>query len=99
MKKLQEETEMKAILILDNMPHNMCRQCELFQSITIFHGVTYWCGGKSLIIDNPNVIQDFCPLKPMPQKKTIDITKWNDYGSGWDIGYNACLDEILGEEE
>ena len=51
----------KAILIVD-MPHNMCRQCMLFQSITIFHGVTYWCGGKSLIIDNPNKIQDFCPL-------------------------------------
>lgn len=38
-------------------------------------------------------------LIDIPQKKTIDIAKWNDYGSGWDIGYNACVDEILGGEE
>lgn len=87
---------MKAILTLD-MPYSMCRQCRLFQSITIFHSVTYWCGGKILIIDNPNEIQDFCPLKPLPEKKDTFC------GSSYDIienrGYNICIDEILGEED
>ena len=86
----------KAILILD-MPYSMCRQCMLFQSITIFHSVTYWCGGKSLIIDNPNEIQDFCPLKPMPQRKSESAKRYDEeiYNSGW----NECIDEILGGDE
>jgi len=34
-----------------------------------------------------------CPLKPLPQK--IEGYIDYEYGDGW----NACIDEILGEEE
>lgn len=46
----------------------------------------------------------WCPLKPLPQK--LDANDWNRMFSGeYEIreakgyGYNACIDEILGETE
>ena len=38
----------------------------------------------------------WCPLKPMPKKKTPNGSDiFNDYVRGW----NECVDEILGETE
>ena len=38
---------------------------------------------------------DWCPLKPMPEKKQNTL-----YSIGaWNSGYNACIDEILGDKE
>lgn len=40
---------------------------------------------------------DWCPLKPIPEKKkggTKDILE-----IFCNIGYNACIDEILGDKE
>ena len=37
---------------------------------------------------------DWCPLRPMPHKLRAD---W--YSEGYREGFNACLDEILGETE
>lgn len=36
-------------------------------------------------------------LKPMPQKENEFDKCLNDYDRGWRIGYNHCIDEILGE--
>ena len=36
----------------------------------------------------------WCPLKPLPHKLQAD---W--YTDGYKEGFNACLDEILGETE
>lgn len=49
--------------------------------------------GIGCVYSNDNV-----ELKPMPEKK-----KYLDYdlyaGSGFDRGYNKCIDEILGNKE
>ena len=39
---------------------------------------------------------DWCPLKPMPQRASHP--DWCD-GGRYDKGYNACIDEILGDKE
>ena len=36
------------------------------------------------------------PLKPLPQKVEMDF---NEYYEGMADGWNACIDEILGETE
>ena len=46
-----------------------------------------------------NEILENCPLKPMPQKKNTDMSfstmdEWLEYSER--IGYNFCIDEILG---
>lgn len=84
---------MKGILIVD-MPHCMCRQCIFLECMTLNHIVQYWCGAERLTIENPNVIQDFCPLRPLPSKRTYELDD-----ETWQAGWNDCLIEILGEEE
>lgn len=39
----------------------------------------------------------WCPLKPLPEKNTWDITK-NGHVTEYAEGWNACLDEIMGED-
>ena len=47
---------------------------------------------------------DWCPLKPMPEKKELKNIEcgYNEYSNTefWEaVGYNACIDEILGDKE
>lgn len=37
--------------------------------------------------------------RPIPQKKTIDQVNVATESAWWDEGYNACIDEILGDEK
>ena len=39
-----------------------------------------------------------CPLKPMPNKRVLDGSE-TDQIYGCYVGWNACIDEILGETE
>lgn len=39
---------------------------------------------------------DGCPLRPLPQKVEMDF---NEYYEGMADGWNACIDEIVGETE
>ena len=38
----------------------------------------------------------FVPLRPLPQKVEMDF---NEYYEGMADGWNACIDEIMGETE
>lgn len=57
-----------------------------------------YCRGKKKDIKDTSVKPDWCPLKPLPEKKeyinsnsNIEATK-NIAAAGW----NACIDEITG---
>lgn len=81
---------MKAILVLDEMPSS-CLQCELSTD----DDFTCFCVVNSTecsTIKRP----DWCPLKPLPDKKphTEDVLEVFT-----NTGYNACIDEILGDKE
>ncbi len=39
----------------------------------------------------------WCPLKELPEKQVRDYPEYDRYVTGWDDGWDACLDEILGE--
>ena len=79
---------MKAILVID-MPEN-CRECPV-QSCGFCQAKD---GGK--FICDIKIKPDWCPLKPMPQR--ANHPDWCD-GGRYDKGYNACIDEILGDKE
>ena len=81
---------MKAILVVD-MPKN-CDKCPLINGIHCM--VT-----REEIEDPWGEIERNCPLKPIPQRKLTDLEKTTDYSCGWEQGYNACINEILGEEK
>ena len=38
-------------------------------------------------------------VKKMPEKRILQVVSWDDYGFGWDCGFDACIDEMLGETE
>lgn len=85
---------MKAILVID-MPES-CTSCLL--------GICnkkWFClkTNKDIDLTDRYNIPSWCPLKPIPEKKKTDVITYDDYGAGWDCGYNACIDELLGEEE
>ena len=74
---------MKAILVVD-IPDNF-KFKKSFADITLFDG-------------KHNMWKRIAEVKPMPEKR-----KYLDYdlyaGSGFDRGWNACIDEILREEQ
>ena len=84
---------MKAILVLE-MPSS-CDKCPLFGS----HYSDMTCRGNGRGINYPypkEVRQDWCPLKPVPEKRhTLD----NFWEMCANIVRNACIDEILGDKE
>ena len=75
---------MKAILVID-MPTDCASGCPVM------------CRARGI-----NHRPTWCPLKPLPQKKSHIEGSWNaeknettnDFENGW----NACLEEIRGEE-
>lgn len=38
-----------------------------------------------------------CPLKEIPEKQVRDYPEYDRYITGYDDGWDDCLDEILGE--
>ena len=79
----------KSILIIDTP--SSCEECP------------FMCYSNMAMTCRPQkykMIEDGmeCPLKPMPEKNTWDITK-NGHVTEYAEGYNAFLDEILGETE
>lgn len=83
----------KAVLVMD-MPSS-CEECHLLS-------VGRYCKGK----EAPNVAvdshldkskPDWCPLKPMPEKKEDNSANTESFAC-FKLGYNACIDELLGEE-
>lgn len=89
----------KAIFIMD-MPEN-CVKCNLrFDN----YGICDICILADDVIDayyETYTKPDWCPLKELPEKYDIeDVLKKphdRDWTGEFEAGYNACIDEILGE--
>ena len=89
----------KAILIID-MPSS-CDVCPLF--CPHYSDMSCRANGRGINYPYPKEVrQDWCPLKPMPQKiGTEEALKMPRNGCLSDVinSYNACIDEILGGSE
>lgn len=54
----------------------------------------------TVYLDGVSGRPNWCPLKPLPQKLKLRIQReWITDYDRYEIGYNACLDEIIGETE
>ena len=81
---------MKAIIVID-MP-KVCGECRA----SFCGDVWYYYAGeyrRPLFTENIQEKPSWCPLRPMPEQMSWGHTA--DYIDG----YNACLEEILGETE
>ena len=89
----------KAILLIDK-PES-CTSCLLG-----IYNKKWFCldTNKDIDITDRYNIPEWCPLKPMPQKKSIELAcqkedDGNDFGAGLIVGWNDCIAEITGETE
>lgn len=103
-----ESTGQKAILVIDTP--SCCEGCPCCQKQEDNWGDIAWAecyNGKS-VYDYAEFggRPDWCPLKPLPQKKEVNLPNgrvWSKdeimaYTHGISVGYNECLDD-LGETE
>lgn len=87
---------MKAILVID-MPES-CIDCKFMK-----HGICLAYKSERRMNDEEyyscdEVKPSWCPLKPMPSYKAVDLNDTRDvvmFCHGW----NTCLNEITGETE
>ena len=93
---------MKAILVIDK-PES-CTSCMLG-----IYNKRWFClaTNEDINITDRYNIPKSCPLKPMPQKNEIkneeefmNVCGWMfEVQTGMDIGWNDCIDELVGETE
>ena len=94
---------MKSILVIDTP--NSCVTCPLSFYSQVYR--EYQCRGREYYRTISNyewqckqIGQDlrphFCPLLPLPEYKDIDWLA-DDYEDGRVIGWNECIDYIVGE--
>lgn len=81
---------MKAILVLD-MPSG-CINCKLYD----YPSSRCFVNGKFQNDISEDYKPDWCPLKPAPEKRNTIDDFWEMCAN---IVRNACIDEILGENE
>lgn len=89
---------MKAILVMD-MP-SRCLNCNCVGRIN-HNGKFNVCRITGEILREDDYYKenpDWCPLKPMPEKKE-DNSADKESVACFKLGYNACIDEILGGSE
>lgn len=75
----------KSVLVTDT-PEN-CGKCKFISE--------FWCRAmNNRRVPNNDVIPNWCPLKPLPEKMTgvAQTDHWNSIKAGW----NGCIDEITG---
>lgn len=80
----------KVILIMDK-PES-CSVCPLFGGVY----TDMVCNGNGYVINYPypkDFRQEWCPLKPLPEKLPEDCV--SNFYTGLNIGWNICIDRIL----
>lgn len=85
---------MKAILVIE-MPKS-CNECDFIDEEYHFCNVVWF--GKD-VRDYVACRHENCPLRELPEKITSWKGKSTNYQQGHRDGYNACIDEILGDKE
>lgn len=83
----------KGILVLEWMP-TYCSECTFCYEK---YNEGSWCD-----LLNEQVYQwgkpDHCPLRELPGKQVRDYPEYDRYITGYDDGWDDCINEILGEE-
>lgn len=93
----------KAILVLDEMPKK-CYKCRFSRVDKEPHCVAVK-GYQVIPFEYIGSKPDWCPLKTFPEKMDICGTYTAEYraNGGWmpsmKIGWNKCVDYLIGEEE
>lgn len=84
----------KGVLVLEWMPMN-CIECPFCYEK--YHEGN-WCDLINEYACRDKRLED-CPLRELPEKQIRDYPEYDRYITGYDDGWDACIDYILGEED
>lgn len=86
----------KSVLVID-APEN-CISCSISRDCSDILGTCAFCPitGKCVFGKDAEMIPEWCPLKPLPEYKSME--KPGEYEYGEMHGWNRCIDEITGGE-
>ena len=91
---------MKGIVVVDEIPKG-CRSCCLMMIVGVFE-LRYMCAKYRNIIQSDIVKNgkkpDWCPIKPIPKRKTGRSLPEYDTDIHYEIGWNSCIDAITGKK-
>lgn len=86
----------KLVLVIDTPEHG-CISCLIGRNHSNILETCIYCPivGKCVLDREAEMIPNWCPLKPLPDKMTgvAQTDHWNSIKAGW----NGCIDEITGE--
>lgn len=77
----------KSVLVIDTPKY--CALCVLRSGV--HHP---FCRVNNRDITDLSIKPDWCPLKPLPEKRDTKMTG-ADWNCGYNDGWNACVDEII----
>lgn len=83
-----------AILVLKYMP-DMCINCPMASYND--YGRPF-CSKEKRSLDSFCWKPDWCPLVELPKYSVRDYPEYDRYITGYDDGWDACINEILGED-
>lgn len=81
----------------------LCYKSEMIHIGEFKYQQLYRCGKEPDDIEDGvlnNILYEkpsWCPIKPVPEKQTRDYPEYDKYITGYDDGWDDCLEEILGE--
>lgn len=87
----------KSVLVIDT-PEN-CISCSISRDCSDILETCTFCPitGKCVLNKDAEMIPEWCPLKPLPEKNTTE-NDMTDYQCGMVDGRNQCINEITGGE-
>ena len=89
-----------AILVIDKP--KMCDECKMhFKGIDDNGQFISACCVMSKAYDNGSKVQEWCPLRPIPERKEVHYTDplFGEVENLTNIGYNKCLDDLEKQNE
>ena len=86
----------KSVLVMET-PERGCIFCSIGQNDSNCRITRIYCpiAEETAFNEEVEVIPDWCPLKPLPEKNTTE-NDMTDYQCGMVDGRNQCIDEITG---
>ena len=84
----------KAMLIIEKP--KCCAECPMLYKDSDGFSLCY-VKRTPYVIEDESMVQKWCPLREVPQKKERDFSSLAELHEI--IGYNVCIDELLGGGE
>lgn len=90
---------MKSVLVIDT-PEN-CDTCDLSRLYSLSGKIAKkpFCFALNEFVEDASIILEDCPLKKLPQIRPCNYYDFEHYTSGYDKGWNDCIEAISPKEK